>query len=299
MNPLKLKDSAFLNQRWQTVINTVDEAIADYLKKQKAPSPLQDAMYYAALQGGKRFRPLLMQAVADYVGVDFQKVLPAAVAVEFIHAYSLVHDDLPAMDNAPLRRGKPSVWKQFDEATAILAGDALLTLAFQVLAESSLPSSISLSLVQELAKASGPSGMVGGQMLDISPVHTVNISHSEHLQNLKTGQLFAFSCISPAIVADTPLHAIESLRSVGLSLGLIYQVVDDLLDHTSTPETLGKPTQNDTQKTTFVTLLEIDGAWKFVETKINDVHQKIGAMETQGNSSLLKDLIAWMQNRTY
>ena len=150
-------------------------------------------MAYAVLQGGKRFRPLLTQAVAELLQVDFRQLIPVAVSVELVHAYSLVHDDLPAMDNSPLRRGQPSCWKQFDEATAILTGDALLTLAFQVLAQASYPPSVALAFVTELAKASGARGMVAGQMLDMEPKNDSTIEIIQRLENLKTGELLAFS----------------------------------------------------------------------------------------------------------
>ncbi len=295
MNPL----THSLFHVWDNLKQAVDQELNRVLEQEAVCAPLQQAMLHAALQGGKRLRPLLMKAVAHLLGTDFAQLLPIAAAVECVHAYSLAHDDLPAMDNAPLRRGQPSCWKQFDEATAILAGDALLPLAFQTLTEGPYEPKVALALIKTLATASGACGMVAGQMLDMHPPETPTLDHSITLQNLKTGELIAFCCVAPAIVMGESVKRQEDLRSIGLALGLLYQVVDDLLDHASCPEILGKPTQSDGAKSTFVTLLGAKSAWLFVENQAKIVKDKIADLNAPGSPHLLLDILQWMQTRKH
>ena len=225
-----------------------------------------DAMRYAALGPGKRLRPFLVLAGARLFGVGRRGGLQVAAAVEMVHAYSLVHDDLPAMDNSDLRRGRPTCHKKFDEATAILAGDGLLTLAFEVLAhpDSHGDPGVRCELVASLALAAGNQGMVGGQMIDLIAEHRpdLDIGAITRLQRLKTGALIAFSCEAGAILGKAAPEARAALHGYAHDLGLAFQIADDLLDVEGSPETTGKPVGQDAVagKATFVSILGIQRA---------------------------------------
>lgn len=224
--------------------------------------PLRDAMGYAA-QGGKRLRAFLVLESAALFGIPAAQAMPAAVAVEALHAYSLVHDDLPAMDDDDLRRGQPTVHREWDEATAILAGDALQTLAFELCAEPVLgPAERRIALVAALAQASGAAGMVHGQMLDIAaetaPV-PLTLAEITRLQAGKTGALISFSAEAGAILAGTDR---APLATYAQALGLAFQIADDILDVEGSEEAAGKRLHKDAEagKATFVSLLGLAGA---------------------------------------
>ncbi|MEO1310640.1 MAG: polyprenyl synthetase family protein [Pseudomonadota bacterium] len=224
-----------------------------------------DAMRYSALGGGKRLRPFLLVSAADLFDAPRGRSLRAGAAVEMIHCYSLIHDDLPAMDDSDLRRGRPSNHKEFDEATAILAGDALLTLAFEVLAEEPTHpnAAVRANLALELARASGARGMVGGQMLDIeAETKPLDLDAIKRLQALKTGALIKCACVSGGIVGEASTNDIDALGAYSEDLGLAFQIVDDLLDAFGDEAALGKPVGQDAEmdKATFVKLLGADGA---------------------------------------
>ena len=224
-----------------------------------------DAMRYAALSGGKRLRPFLVVASADLFDVARRSALRTAAAIEMIHCYSLIHDDLPAMDDSDTRRGQPSAHKAFDEATAILAGDGLLTEAFAVLADPAThpDPGVRIELVAALARASGIAGMVGGQMIDMSPERDgFDLDGIDELQRLKTGALIGISCMSGAILGGADAEARAALADYARALGLAFQIVDDLLDAEGTEEEIGKPVGQDADldKATFVKLLGHDGA---------------------------------------
>ena len=234
----------------------------------KVPGPegrVTEAMRYAVMGGGKRLRPFLVMESARLFGVAEQSALRTAAAVELLHCYSLVHDDLPAMDDSDLRRGRAAVHKEFDEATAILAGDALLTLAFEVLAspETHGNAAVRADLVRELARAAGAAGMVGGQMLDLLAEHTVlDIGAITRLQRLKTGELIAFSCCAGAILGHGSTSARQALHAYAHDLGLAFQIVDDLLDAEGDAADLGKPVGRDAMagKATFVSIMGAERA---------------------------------------
>ena len=220
-------------------------------------------MRYAVLGAGKRLRPFLVLESARLFSVPQSQALRVGAALECVHCYSLVHDDLPAMDDDDLRRGKSTTHKKFDEATAILAGDSLLTLAFEILAhgETHTDPNVRSNLVLELAKASGMNGMAGGQMLDIEAEAGTasSLEHIMRIQSHKTGALFRFACEAGAIMASADR---SSLRRYADDVGLAFQIIDDLLDLESTPAELGKATQKDRGKgkATFVGLLGLAGA---------------------------------------
>jgi farnesyl diphosphate synthase len=232
-----------------------------------AEARLYDAMRYAAMGGGKRMRGFLVMEGARQFGVSRASALRVAGAIELLHAYSLVHDDLPAMDNDDLRRGKPTVHKAFDEATAILAGDALQTQAFQVLADEDThsDSAVRIELVRCLARAAGARGMCGGQMLDMlaeqagAPLDEPAIGR---LQLLKTGRLIEFSAEAGAILGKAPMSQRQALAAYGRDVGAAFQIADDLLDVTASAAETGKRTGKDAEagKATLVTLLGVERA---------------------------------------
>lgn len=230
-----------------------------------AESRLFDAMRYSALGGGKRLRPFLVLSSASLFNVKETCALRTAAAVESIHCYSLIHDDLPAMDNSDLRRGKATVHKEYDDATAILAGDALLTIAFEILADADTHEDpkVRCQLVTELAKASGAGGMVGGQMLDLVAESTaLDIGAITRLQRMKTGDLIAFSAVAGAILGRAPAQHYAALRNYAHDLGLAFQIIDDLLDYEGNEAEVGKSVQRDAAagKATFVTILGAERA---------------------------------------
>ena len=226
---------------------------------------LFDAMRYACLGGGKRLRPFLVLASAGLFGVGRPHALRVAAAIECVHCYSLVHDDLPAMDDDDFRRGRPTVHKAFDDATAILAGDALLTLAFDILGDHDTHEDpqVRVLLVAALAKAAGAFGMVGGQMLDmLADGQAFDIGAVTRLQRLKTGELFAFACESGAILGKADPARRVALRGYAHDMGLAFQIADDLLDVTGTADDVGKAVGKDAEqgKATFVSILGVDRA---------------------------------------
>jgi farnesyl diphosphate synthase len=226
-----------------------------------------DAMRYAVMGGGKRIRPFLVRHSARLFGVADAGALRVAAAIEMLHCYSLAHDDLPAMDDADLRRGRPSVHRQFDEATSILAGDGLLTMAFEVLADPATHADplVRSELVLALAKAGGAAGMVGGQMIDLEAENAqLDLPAITRLQALKTGAIIEFSCIAGPILGQAPADAHRALRDYARDLGLAFQIADDLLDIESSEDVTGKPVGRDQAagKATFVSLLGVEGARK-------------------------------------
>ena len=228
-------------------------------------SRLYEAMRYAAIGGGKRLRPLLVLAACGLFHVDRERALRAGLAVECIHVYSLIHDDLPSMDDDDLRRGKPTVHRAFGEATAILAGDSLHALAFEVLADEATHADpfVRAELIAELARASGPSGMAGGQMMDLAAEEMgLDLPAIARLQQLKTGALIGFCLEVGAIMGRVPLEARTSLRGYARDVGLAFQITDDILDVEGEEEKTGKRVGKDgaAGKQTFVSLLGVERA---------------------------------------
>jgi len=226
---------------------------------------LVEAMRYSALDGGKRLRPFLALECAGLFGADTERALRVAAAIEMVHCYSLVHDDLPAMDDDDLRRGKPTAHIAFDEATAILAGDALLTLAFDVLSDAATDSDgdVRAALVLALARAAGRDGMVGGQMIDLeAETRTLDLDAIIELQAMKTGALIAVSCEAGAILGRASADDSAALAGYATDLGLAFQIADDLLDIEGDAEEVGKGVGKDAAagKATFVSLLGADEA---------------------------------------
>jgi len=249
--------TARLAARGEAVTRRLDELLTPVAG---ARGRVIEAMRYSALAGGKRLRPFLVMESAGLFDVAPDQALQCAVAVEMVHCYSLIHDDLPAMDDSDLRRGRSTAHKAFDEATAILAGDGLLTEAFAVLADPRChpDAGVRAGLIAGLAGAAGAGGMVGGQMIDIAPGRDgLDLDGITDLQALKTGALIAFSCEAGAILGAAGAPERAALSGYARNLGLAFQIVDDLLDFDATPEELGKPTGQDAVagKATFVGLL--------------------------------------------
>jgi len=233
--------------------------------------PLQNAMRYA-LAGGKAMRGLLVLESARLHGIGADLAGPVSLAIECLHAYSLIHDDLPCMDDDDLRRGKPTVHKKWDEHTAVLAGDALQSLAFELVADAKLPAEVSVALSRGLAKAAGRVGMVGGQMLDIraeTAVEPLTLDQIIEVQNGKTGALIRWSAMAGAVMGQEDTSALEIY---GDRLGLAFQIADDILDVEGDAETVGKAVGKDADagKATFVSLLGLDGAKRRAETLVTE-----------------------------
>jgi len=250
-----------LQQQMDETTEAVNKTIKRLLPETDLPEDrLFEAMRYSTLNGGKRLRPFLVMQSSALFNVDKARARRVAAAVEFVHCYSLIHDDLPAMDNAQTRRGKPAAHKQFDEATAILAGDALLTLAFEVLAdpETHEDPRVRCELVSKLAAAAGPHGLCGGQMLDLlGEQEEFDLGTISRLQRMKTGKLMNFACEAGAILGKTDGPHRKALCNYANDLGLAFQVTDDILDVESEVIVLGKDTGKDeaANKATFVSTM--------------------------------------------
>ncbi|HEY8592833.1 MAG TPA: farnesyl diphosphate synthase [Sphingomicrobium sp.] len=233
---------------------------------------LTDAIRHAAIGGGKRLRPLLVCAASELYDVPFGQALRAGLAVECVHVHSLIHDDLPCMDDDDMRRGRPTVHVAFDDATAVLAGDALLALAFQLLGdERTHPSgAVRAQLVVELARAAGAEGMAAGQMLDLFPEPDADVATVTRLQRLKTGALIGWAVEAGAILGEAPPEHRTGLRGYAHSLGLAFQIADDLLDHQGDEGVCGKKLRKDERqgKTNFVTLLGAERARRQAEALV-------------------------------
>jgi farnesyl diphosphate synthase len=236
------------------------------LPESRNPVLLHRAMRYASLAGGKRFRPVLVYSTGKALGLSVEDLDPIAVAIEIIHAYSLIHDDLPAMDDDDLRRGRPTCHKAFDEATAILAGDALQALAFEVLASELSPRSPnSLAVINTIARACGSIGMAGGQVLDLSAVgQKISEQKLTTMHRLKTGALITAAVTAPGILSGAGGETLVHLSSFGECIGLAFQVHDDILDVTGNSELTGKSTLADAalNKPTFPSILGLDKSRK-------------------------------------
>ncbi len=272
---------------------------------QDMPSHLRAAMEYSLLAGGKRLRPVLCISTAKLCGLQEEAVMPFAASIEMIHTYSLIHDDLPAMDDDDLRRGKPSNHKQFDEATAILAGDALLTDAFWFMSTAfseKITASACLAAMQYLAKAAGSCGMVGGQVLDMDYTGKdgIDLEKLRHMHALKTGALIKASCVCGALLAGATKEVCTALELYGKSLGSAFQIADDILDITADTATLGKPVGSDVAmgKNTYPSLLGLEASKKLaVEEKDKALLALEGMVGTEAD--FLRHLAAYVVERTF
>jgi farnesyl diphosphate synthase len=277
----------------KSVQASVEEALAAFIPgAETLPAGLHEAMRYAALDGGKRVRPLLVFAAGEVFNADSAMLSRAAAAVEMIHAYSLVHDDMPCMDDDALRRGKPTVHVKYDEATALLVGDALQAQAFLVLSEGEGDAARKLGMVRLLAHASGSLGMCGGQAIDLASVGiNLSLEELEQMHRLKTGALLRASVLLGAM-SGKQLDASETaaLDAYARAIGLAFQVVDDVLDATADSATLGKTAGKDAadNKPTYVSILGLEQSRQLAEKLRNDAHDAL--LPFKNNAQRLREL---------
>lgn len=291
-----------INHYLTTKRNPVEDFIRERMESKKrlksCPPQLQEAMDYSLMAGGKRIRPIFCIASYEAVGGKSDKIVPVASAIELIHTYSLIHDDLPAMDNDDFRRNKPTSHKVFGEATAILAGDALLTDAFSIITELKIPSQILLSVIRELSQACGPEGMVGGQIVDIL-LEGTKASKDDllYIHTHKTGALIRGSVRIGALMAETSDKNLDALTTYGDKIGLAFQIIDDVLDVTSTKEEMGKPTGSDSSrgKNTYPSIFGLDESIRIAQLLVDDALHSIQSLET--DASVLKELAGYIINR--
>ena len=284
---------------WKAKAALVEKALLKELREDEAlDKTLCEAMKYSLMAGGKRLRPILLMAAADAVGGQGEKYLTTACAIEMIHTYSLIHDDLPAMDNDDYRRGKLTNHKVYGDGMAVLAGDALLTLAFEVMLRQKDASSDTLAaVVREMSIAAGPNGMVGGQAIDLeSENQHIPMELLRKMHMGKTGALFRAAIRSGALLADASAKELDALTAYAECFGLAFQITDDILDVTGDEATIGKPVGSDERnhKSTYVTLTSLEEAKKLAEDTVQEALQALEIFDERADflRGLVKYLIA-------
>ncbi|EFR40234.1 polyprenyl synthetase [Selenomonas sp. oral taxon 137 str. F0430] len=291
---------AEMKELWQSRRTLVERALqAELDRTDILDDKLRASMAYSLMAGGKRLRPILLMAAADAVGADGTKFITAACALEMIHTYSLIHDDLPAMDNDDYRRGKLTNHKAYDEGTAILAGDALLTLAFTViLRQQDVPAERLLRIVDEISRSAGAEGMVGGQMLDLEAENRrISMEELQRVHMGKTGALFRAALRSGAILAGASEQQLAALTTYADHFGLAFQITDDILDVVGTAEDIGKPVGSDEKnhKSTYVTLTSLDEAQSLAR---QTVESAVDALHIFGDeAAFLRELVLYLVRR--
>ncbi|MFS0787219.1 polyprenyl synthetase family protein [Shouchella sp. 1P09AA] len=286
---------SFLNETKQLI----ERELPEYVRSLDAEYRLKEAMLYSLEAGGKRVRPVLLMAVLDAYKCPIKDGIEVACALEMVHTYSLIHDDLPAMDDDDLRRGKPTNHKVFGEATAILAGDALLTHSFSLLSEvSHLSAETKIQLVSLFSKAAGARGMVGGQLADmIAEGKSLDVDQLASIHNRKTGELLAFAVKAGAIIAGASEHETKVLSAYGKEVGLLFQIKDDILDLEGSVEDIGKPVGSDVHndKSTYPGILGLDGAKTMLS---NHYEQALQYLDELGlRHTLLEDMATYIVDR--
>ena len=288
----------FINQYKPLVESRLKSAIADL----EAPTALKDSMLYSLEAGGKRIRPLLLFATLEAFKCKPEIGLEAAAAIEMVHTYSLIHDDLPSMDDDDLRRGKPTNHKIYGEATAILAGDALLTHSFKMIGNMSAETASAdtkLVLINKLSEASGAEGMVGGQVADMEGEgKQLSLEELQYIHINKTGRLLAYSVLAGAELAEANEQIKERLQTFAYHIGLAFQIRDDILDLEGTVEQIGKPVGSDTDndKSTYPALLTLEGAKQALQNHIDHAKQEL--LTTNLNTSILEQITDLIGLRT-
>ena len=303
--PVDLVDRARLDLEAEAnrISNEVDELFSRLLSNPgDSRDRLFEAMRHAAIGGGKRLRPLLTVAAARLFGIDADRALRVGAAIEAIHVYSLIHDDLPCMDDDDIRRGKPTVHKAFDEATAVLAGDSLHALAFQLLADSVTHEnpSVRSELVHELARAAGPGGMAGGQMMDLmAEGQPLDLTAITRLQQLKTGALIEYAVEAPCIMARLQVEKRRPYRGYARNIGLAFQIADDLIDHAGDCAAAGKRTGKDAEagKATFVSVLGAERARQQAHLLVDQAIEHLA--EHGAEADLLRAVARFSIERNY
>ncbi len=290
-------NKSFTEQEYVSMINS---ALYDYvLLTGGEEDRVSQAMVYSLKNGGKRVRPMLVLEFCRLCGGDVEAAIPVACALEMIHTYSLIHDDLPCMDDDDFRRGKPSCHKQFDYATALLAGDGLLTLAFSVIAGAKLPTDVAVKAVKILADCAGHLGMIGGQTMDLQHEgQSITLEQLRQTDALKTGMLIYAACVLGCLVGGGDSSAVSAAELYAENIGLAFQIVDDLLDITSTAEELGKPVGSDeeNEKSTYPALLGFERSREFVNELTQNAVDALSAFGSEG--SFLSDYAVKLSNRT-
>lgn len=285
---------------WRQRLKLVETDLIKELRRTKSlDENLMRAMEYSLMAGGKRLRPILLMAAADSINGSGEKFITVADALELIHTYSLIHDDLPAMDDDDYRRGKLTNHKVFGEATAILAGDALLTLAFEViLRQKDVPPEILLTVIKEISVAAGAAGMVGGQAIDLrSEGVQIDLTTLKLMHTGKTGALFKAAIRSGAILAQASDKQLNDLTRYAEAFGLAFQITDDILDVTGDEKILGKPTGSDEKnhKSTYVSLTSLDEAKRLAQATVADA---LNALKNFGNEAdFLRELVQYLLDR--
>ena len=277
-------DSHSLKARLAELGAMVEARLQGFADASEAPRRLKEAMAYSLMAGGKRLRPVLLMSAASLFGTPADKVLPFACAVEMVHTYSLIHDDLPAMDDDDLRRGRPSCHKAFGEATAILAGDALQADAFRTMTLCDLPADRVLAAVREFACAAGSFGMCGGQQLDMeAEEQAISLEELRHLHALKTGAILRAAVVCGCLLAGAPERDVEAFGRFGASLGVAFQIADDILDVVGDTATLGKPAGSDAEahKSTYPSLVGLEESRRLARGHADEAIAAIQAYEGQ------------------
>jgi farnesyl diphosphate synthase len=289
--------------RWNAAAEATDAALDRLLSSSardgefERPGLLLAAMRYAALGPGKRLRPFLLIETARLCGVTGPHVVDTAAAIECVHAYSLAHDDLPAVDNDDLRRGRPTLHLAFDEATAILAGDALLTLAFDILAGLDADAEMRVGLIGILARAAGAGGMVGGQVLDLEQVASADRQRTSRMQMMKTGMLIRCAAEAGTILGKAESEERSALVSYGEKLGVAFQLADDLIDATGSAALAGKSTAKDAGrgKSTLVALLGVDGARRELSAMVEEAEAALAGFGQRAD--MLRETVRFVGTR--
>ncbi|MDQ6964294.1 MAG: polyprenyl synthetase family protein [Mariprofundales bacterium] len=308
--PLAKPHSADPPQVLITTAQTINHELLLMMNRYQrvVPQRLWSAMRYSLLAGGKRVRPTLLLACFDLCGgADRQQAMPAALAIDCLHTYSLIHDDLPAMDNDDLRRGQPTCHRKFDEATAILAADALHALSFSLLADVVADDTTKIELCKKMATAAGCQGMVGGQMLDMESesISTDDLLQVERIHIHKTGALIRFSCEAGAMLADADDEQQHHCIRFGEAIGLLFQIVDDLLDTTVSSRVLGKSAGKDAHqnKATYISVLGVDGTRQRAQEVAEMALQACDALDDTSHKRAgtmpLRQLTSYILNRGY
>ncbi len=282
----------------------VETRLEEYLGGEPAQPPvIHQAMYYAVMNGGKRLRPVMVLAAAQLAGYKADKVLPTACAMEMIHCYSLVHDDLPAMDDDDFRRGKPTCHKVYGEATAILTGDALLTAAFGLMASNAKIEGIALQdvvrVIEEVSQAIGSQGMIGGQVLDLDGGKSLTHEELNFLHSLKTGELFKASLRAGAVLGGLNEAGLEGLTRYAEHFGLAFQITDDILDVSGDQLVLGKPIGSDARndRTTYTSLFGLQGARQKANQSVQACMKSLAIFSSEAD--FLRNLARFTLERTY
>ena len=287
-------------EQWKRRIKLVESDLVKELRRTKSlDENLKQAMEYSLMAGGKRLRPCLLMAAADATGSDGEKFIKVASAIEMIHTYSLIHDDLPAMDNDDWRRGKLTNHKVFGEATAILAGDALLTLAFEVIIrQPNVQPTILLAVLEEISTAAGAAGMVGGQSIDLhSTGSQIDLPTLKLMYLGKTGALFRAAIRSGALLAEASAKKLNELTRYADAFGLAFQITDDILDVTGNETIMGKATGSDEKndKATFVSLTSIDEAKHYAQAAVDEAMDALRYFGDEAN--FLRELVQYLIER--